>query len=190
MKSGLKEPHVSYPWGILFMKPTPKQDRVFFTERACMLRCFSRVRLLATLWTIARRLLCPWEFSKQEYWSGLPCPPPGDLPDLGLEPVSLTSPALAGRLFTTSAQWEASSLPLAPTWEAQYSEQNLPNHQVLPSIRIFGITQKKRTPMTKIFTFHVSQWMPKIKERRGEEGRGHRLEEKKGENTEHDTEKE
>ena len=35
----------------------------------------------------------------QEYWSGLPCPPPGDLPDPGIEPISLTSPALAGRFF-------------------------------------------------------------------------------------------
>ena len=39
-------------------------------------------------------------FSRQEYWSGLPCPPPGDLPDPGIEPESLTSPALAGRFFT------------------------------------------------------------------------------------------
>ena len=41
-------------------------------------------------------------FSRQEYWSGLPCPPPGDLPDLGIEPLSLMSPALAGRFFTAS----------------------------------------------------------------------------------------
>ena len=48
-------------------------------------------------------------FSGQEYWSGLLCPPPGDLPDPGIEPdpVFLKSPALAGRLFTTSATWEA-----------------------------------------------------------------------------------
>ena len=39
----------------------------------------------------------------QEYWSGLPCPPPGDLPDLGIEPASLRCPALAGGFFTTSA---------------------------------------------------------------------------------------
>ena len=39
-------------------------------------------------------------FSRQEYWSGLPCPPPRDLPDPGIEPVSLPSPALAGRFFT------------------------------------------------------------------------------------------
>ncbi|ELR53965.1 hypothetical protein M91_16140, partial [Bos mutus] len=41
-------------------------------------------------------------FSRQEYWSGLPFPPPGDLPDLGIEPMSLISPALAGGFFTTS----------------------------------------------------------------------------------------
>ena len=46
-------------------------------------------------------------FPRQEYWSGLPCPPPGALPDLGMEPASLTSPALAGRFFITSAIWEA-----------------------------------------------------------------------------------
>ena len=46
-------------------------------------------------------------FSRQEYWSGLPCPSPGDLPDLGIKPMSLLSPALAGGFFTTSATQEA-----------------------------------------------------------------------------------
>ena len=46
-------------------------------------------------------------FPGQEYWSGLSCPPPGDLPDSGIKPASLTSPALAGRFFTTRATWEA-----------------------------------------------------------------------------------
>ena len=45
-------------------------------------------------------------FSRQESWSGLPCPPPGDLPNPGIEPTSLTSPALAGGFFTLSATWE------------------------------------------------------------------------------------
>ena len=53
------------------------------------------------------RLLCPWDFSRQEYWSGLPCSPPGDLPDPGIEPMSLSSPAMAGGFFTPSATWEA-----------------------------------------------------------------------------------
>ena len=46
-------------------------------------------------------------FSRQEDWSGLPFPPPGDLSDPGIEPVSLMSPALAGGLFATGASWEA-----------------------------------------------------------------------------------
>ena len=45
-------------------------------------------------------------FSSQEYWSGLPCPLPGDLPDPGIKPTSLMSPALAGGFFTTGATWE------------------------------------------------------------------------------------
>ena len=45
-------------------------------------------------------------FSRQEYWSGLPSPPPGDLPDPGIEPVALTSPELAGGFFTTSITLE------------------------------------------------------------------------------------
>ena len=45
--------------------------------------------------------------SRQEYWSGLPCSPPGDLPHPGIEPTLLMSPALAGRFFTTSTTWEA-----------------------------------------------------------------------------------
>ena len=44
------------------------------------------------------------------YWSELPCPPSGALPDPGIEPASLTSPALTGRFFTTSATWEAQNL--------------------------------------------------------------------------------
>ena len=48
-------------------------------------------------------------FSRQEYWSGLPCPPPVDLPDPGIKLASLLSPALAGGFFTTRATWEALS---------------------------------------------------------------------------------
>ena len=47
------------------------------------------------------------EFSTHEYWSGLPCPAPGDLPNPGTNPVSFMSPSLAGSFFTTSASWEA-----------------------------------------------------------------------------------
>jgi len=48
-------------------------------------------------------------FSRQEYWSGLPCPSPGDFPDPGIEPMSLVSLALAGGFFTTRTIWEATN---------------------------------------------------------------------------------
>ena len=51
-------------------------------------------------------------FSRQELWSGLPCPPPGDLPDPEMEPESLMSPALTGGFFITGATWEAQLLSL------------------------------------------------------------------------------
>ena len=68
---------------------------------ACELSCFSHVPLLATLWTVACQAPLSMGFSKQEYWSGLSCPSPGNLPNPGIEPVSLTSPALAGRFLTS-----------------------------------------------------------------------------------------
>ena len=52
------------------------------------------------------------EFSRKAYWSGLPCPPPGDLPNLGNEPTSLMSPALAGRFLTTSVTWKIQHSPV------------------------------------------------------------------------------
>ena len=61
----------------------------------------SHVRLFATPWTVAHQAPLSMGFSRQEYWSGLPCPPPGDLPDLGIDPTSSVSPALAGGFFTT-----------------------------------------------------------------------------------------
>ena len=60
-------------------------------------------------------ILCPWGFSRQEYWSGLPWGChfllPEDLPSPGIEPVSLMSPALAGGFFTMSATWEVQNIP-------------------------------------------------------------------------------
>ena len=65
-----------------------------------------------TLWTIAHQASLSMGISRQEYWNGLPCPSPGDLPNLGIEPASLMSPALAGRFFTTSATWVTAVLSL------------------------------------------------------------------------------
>ena len=68
---------------------------------------FSHVQPYAILWTVAHQAPPSMGLSRQEFWNGLPCLPPGDLPDLGIEPSSLKSPALAGRFFTTSTTWEA-----------------------------------------------------------------------------------
>ena len=90
-----------------FFFPTHKRNWLRLDLCLCVLSHFSHVRLFSSLRTVACQAPLSMGFSRQEYWSGLPCPPPEDLPDPGIEPVSLTSPALAGRFFTASATWEA-----------------------------------------------------------------------------------
>ena len=60
-------------------------EMITFYGCVCVLSC---VRFFATPWTLCNpaRLLCPWDFPRQESWSGLPGPPPGDLPGPGIEP--------------------------------------------------------------------------------------------------------
>ena len=70
---------------------------------------FSCVWLFATLWTVACQASLSTGFSRQEYWSGLPCSP-GDIPDPGIEPVSPVYPASAGGFFTTSAIFTTSHI--------------------------------------------------------------------------------
>ena len=74
-----------------------------------MLSCFSRVPLFATLWTVALQDPLSMGFAQQECWSGLLCPPPGGLPNPGIESMSLKSLALAGGF-----------LPLAPSGKPHY----------------------------------------------------------------------
>ena len=68
-------------------------------------------------------------FSRQEYWSGLPCPSPRDLPNPGIKPTSLTSPALAGRFFTTSTTWEALTCFIH---SINSSYRSIPDSQFIP----------------------------------------------------------
>ena len=74
-----------------------------------MLSRFSRVQLFATSWTVAHQVLLSMGFSRQEYWSGLPFPSPGDLPYPGIEPGSPTFPALADGFFTPEPLGKAMS---------------------------------------------------------------------------------
>ena len=68
-----------------------------------VLSCFSWVQFFVILWTVAHQAPLSEGFSRQEYWSGLPCPPPWDLPNPGIELTSLMSPALADGFLATSA---------------------------------------------------------------------------------------
>ena len=78
-----------------------------FSKFAGLLSAFSHVQLFGTPWTVAHQVPLSMGYPMQEYWSGMPFPPPGDLSDPGIEPSSLRSPALPGGFFTTSASWEA-----------------------------------------------------------------------------------
>jgi len=82
-------------------------------SHACVLSHFSCVWLCTRLLTVACQAPLSMGFSRQEYWSGFLCPPPGHLHYPGFKPASLTSPALAGRSFTTSTTWKAER---AHTW--------------------------------------------------------------------------
>ena len=107
----LQSVKLSSDWALLFFCIT--FFRLFL--RACDLVCavpvcaLSQVRLFAPPWTVAQQAPPSREFFRQEYWSGLPFPTPGDLPDPGIEPASLAFPALAGGLFTSTP-------PRKPSW--------------------------------------------------------------------------
>ena len=73
-------------------------DFMLYEFNACIL---NRVQHFATPWTVACQAPLSMEFSRQEYWSGLPCPPPGDPPNSGIKSASLAFPALTGKFFTT-----------------------------------------------------------------------------------------
>ena len=62
-------------------------------------------------WTVACQAPLSMRFFRQGYWSGLPCPPPGDLPNPRIKPASLMSPAVASEFFTTSTTWETPTIP-------------------------------------------------------------------------------
>ena len=126
--------------------------------RACALSSFSRVRL-------CNPMDCSlpgssMEFSRPKYWSGLPSPPPGGLPDPGIKTVSLTSPALAGRFFTSTT---------TTSWEAQI-------HEHMFVAELFTIAKRWKKPKYSLsdeWTSVVREFPPnKIKQRKKNGGRG------------------
>ena len=77
---------------------------------ACVLSHHNDIRLFVTPWIVAHQTPLSMRFSRQQYWSGLPCPPPGGLPNPGIEFMFLMLPALAGWCFTTSTTRETKLL--------------------------------------------------------------------------------
>ena len=100
-------PTRQFPWG-LHLEALEKfaWEIVLLSLSACVPSHFSHVWLGATLETVARQAPLSMGFSRQEYCSGVLCPPPGDLPDPGIKFTSLVSSAFGGRFFTTRATWE------------------------------------------------------------------------------------
>ena len=86
---------------LFYHTSTGGKDPILSIMWVCMLSHSSCFQFFVTLWTVAVEAHLSMGFSRNEYYSGLPCCPPGDLPDPGIKPMSLTSPALAGRFFTT-----------------------------------------------------------------------------------------
>ena len=109
----------------------------------CVLSYFSRVWLFATLWTIAHQDPLSMEFSRQEHWSVLPCPSPGDFPNPGIETMSLSCPALAGRFFCFFCFF-VFFLPLAPPGKPErlFLSLNLLKDRLWPSVSLgFPVAQ-------------------------------------------------
>ena len=81
---------------------------IYLLQNICL--CVSRSVRSNSSWPWAHQVPLSMGFSRQEYWSGLPFPTPGDLPNPVIKPMSLESPTLAGRFFTTSTTWEAHTI--------------------------------------------------------------------------------
>ena len=95
----------------------------------CVLSLFISLQYYAILWTVAHETPLSTGFSRQKYWAGLPCPPPGDLPDPGTAPMSLMSPVLAGRFQ-----------PLGPPGKTHLLEQNSEQFLLITSISWLNTT--------------------------------------------------
>ena len=129
-----------------------------------MLSRFSCIWLFVTLWSEYRPpgssvhgMMCKIPSSIQEHWSGLPCPPPGDLSDPGIEPTSLLSPAWQAGCFTTAVTWEAhgswktEGFPKLPLSQGSLTPQQ---HRVSAA----GRTETRPSPKPSRASLITSSW--------------------------------
>ena len=89
-----------------------KEDGVHVYNGIPCLCLLSGLQVFVTPWTVAHQAPLSMAFFRHEHWSGLPLPPPGDLPNTGIEFTSSVAPELAGGFFTTCATWEACNVIL------------------------------------------------------------------------------
>ena len=119
------------------------RDKVLYIQTecvyACMLSQFSRVRFYATPWTVALQAPLSMGFFRQEYWSGLPCPPPGDLPDPGTQPASPASPALQMDSLLQShrgSPWTCTKGYNSGEARLTEDEERVPAASLVPDVRL------------------------------------------------------
>ena len=144
-------------------------------KHACVLSCFSYVWLFVTPWTVDHQTPLSMGFSRHEYWSGLPCSPPGYQLNWGIEPASLKSPALAGGFFTTSATWEAWEAPGKPgkhlgslgnTWGEEWEECHTFKWEECHTLKMYDkIHYKKKIILPTFKSLYV--YYCKLKSTRG-----------------------
>ena len=123
--------------------------------KSIVLSCFSSVWPFASPWTETHQTSLSMGFSRQEYWSGLPFPLLGDLPNLGLEPTSPGSPALAGRFFTTEPSgkpWPPKPLLLTIAFTASRLRGKKPSEVAAMPETIWDVSTRthKQTKTTKL----------------------------------------
>ena len=110
---------------------------------AYVLSCFSHVWLFVTQWTSAHQVPLSMGFSRQEYWSGLPCPPPGDLPDPGSNPCLLCL-----------LNWQVGSLKLAPPGRPRI----IPQEAVKMKGYIYFHNENKASKIDILFIHELLKW--------------------------------
>ena len=130
-----------------------------------MLNCFSCVWLFVTPWTVACQAPLPMGFTRRAYWSGLPCPHPGDLPDPGIEPMSLVSPAVANKFFTTTPPGKPLSQNAAAAAKSLQSCPTLcnPIDGSPPGSPIPGILQARTLEWVAVSFSNAWKWKVKVK---------------------------
>ena len=102
--------NVYIKWKLIQAQKTFNSELSWISKYVCVLSCFSYVWLFATLWAVAHQALLSIKFSRQESWTELPFPSPGDFPDPGIKPMSLISPALQvgslpGKVVPPGKKW-------------------------------------------------------------------------------------